>query len=491
MASHHKLLFWILLVALAFRLLPLNQSLWLDEAINVVNARDHSFTHLITNYALGDFHPPAFHPILHIWIRLFGDSEIAVRLPSLIFGLLTITITFFIGRLTSPSKSITLFHLRLNLRHLPAILLATSGLHLYYSTEARMYSLAAFATSAAIYCLLSLFRYHHISLSPLLHSPLSSLTLFFRPYSLLFIASYTLALYTDYLPWFLLPLFFILLPFHTLTSLILTTPWWPLFYQQLHIGLTTATTHPGWSQVVGGFSLRNLLLIPIKFTIGRVSARPPLLYAVLLFLPLISITVALVRSFATIFTQPKLKSLIIACWLVVPLILGTLFSLRISLLSYFRFLFILPAFYLLISYGLAQLPQVSRNLVIILLITNLISSTTFIFNPAFHKEDWRSFSNWIDQVQTDSAVTVFPDLAQAAPYLYYQQQVPALDSIRQTDSLPDAVYLVRYVQEIFDPTDSKKQDIEALGYTQVHQLDFNGVIVWVYTRSHKLFAQVL
>ena len=125
----------ILFLSLILRIVSLNQSLWLDEAINVMAARSYSFLGILTEYAKADFHPPLYFIIIWIWTKLFGFSEVSARLPSVIFGLLTIWLVFLIGRKLY-SKTLGI---------LAALLLALNPLHIYYSQEARMYSMAAFA----------------------------------------------------------------------------------------------------------------------------------------------------------------------------------------------------------------------------------------------------------------------------------------------------------------------------------------------------------
>ena len=88
----------ILLIAFILRVINLNQSLWLDEAINVLATQNFSFLGIITEYAKADFHPPGWFIILWFWGKLFGYSEIAVRIPSVIFGVITIYITYLIGK---------------------------------------------------------------------------------------------------------------------------------------------------------------------------------------------------------------------------------------------------------------------------------------------------------------------------------------------------------------------------------------------------------
>ena len=126
-------LYLILGLGLVLRLLSLNQSLWLDEAILANAVSRLSLTDLITQYMPTDFNPPLFYLFEWFWGRWFGFSEIALRFPSVIFGMVTVYLVYRLGG------------------KLPALLLATSGLSIYYSQEARMYSLAALAVKLAFF----------------------------------------------------------------------------------------------------------------------------------------------------------------------------------------------------------------------------------------------------------------------------------------------------------------------------------------------------
>lgn len=67
-------------------LMYLNQSLWRDEAFSVLTAEKPISTVIGTL----NFEPPFYYILLHFWIKLFGNSEIAVRSLSLIgFSLAT------------------------------------------------------------------------------------------------------------------------------------------------------------------------------------------------------------------------------------------------------------------------------------------------------------------------------------------------------------------------------------------------------------------
>jgi len=71
----------ILIAGLILRLFKLDQSLWLDEAINVTFVKNLNLRSLVFEYSIGDFHPPLYHLILHFWLIL-GKSEVWARLPS-------------------------------------------------------------------------------------------------------------------------------------------------------------------------------------------------------------------------------------------------------------------------------------------------------------------------------------------------------------------------------------------------------------------------
>src|SRR3990167_3722076 len=125
----------ILILALFLRFINLDQSLWLDEAIQFKAVSQFSLPDLFRVYLPTDFNPPLSYLINFGFSRIFGYSEMALRLPSVIFGVITVWLIYKLGG------------------KWPALLLATSGLHLYYSQEARMYSLLTLAVTASFLAL--------------------------------------------------------------------------------------------------------------------------------------------------------------------------------------------------------------------------------------------------------------------------------------------------------------------------------------------------
>ncbi len=87
----------IVLIGASLRLYQLGtQSIWFDEAFSVWVAKAGVLQ--IIQTTAKDTHPPLYYFILHYWMAIFGDSELAVRGLSAFFGILAIPMVYVIGR---------------------------------------------------------------------------------------------------------------------------------------------------------------------------------------------------------------------------------------------------------------------------------------------------------------------------------------------------------------------------------------------------------
>lgn len=131
--TFHVVALGVFVAALAFRFYRIDgQSLWSDEGTSVALAlRDLP---AITTGAALDIHPPLYYYILHFWMLALGSGEIAVRALSAILGAGVCLLTFVLGR--------GLFGLWAGAA--AAILSIVSPLQVQYSQETRMYMLATF-----------------------------------------------------------------------------------------------------------------------------------------------------------------------------------------------------------------------------------------------------------------------------------------------------------------------------------------------------------
>ena len=146
--AHYLMLGVIFLSGAWLRLTLLDrQSLWFDEADVVVRAQRSLGTVLRTFVQPGE-NGPLYNLLLHFWIKIFGPSETSVRLPSAIAGLLSIPVIYAVGWRTL-GRRVGLF---------AAGLLAISPYHVWYSQEAKMYSIAVLLTLLSTACFIEALR---------------------------------------------------------------------------------------------------------------------------------------------------------------------------------------------------------------------------------------------------------------------------------------------------------------------------------------------
>jgi mannosyltransferase len=135
------LLFACLLLAAVLRVLFLDHhSFWVDELFSIQYA-NLSLGELIPEIAANDNHPPLYYVLLHFWIQLFGDTEFAVRSLSLIFGVIAVAFVYRLG--------VLLYDERVGI--LAALFLSVAKYSIYWSQEARMYSLLSLLAVASVY----------------------------------------------------------------------------------------------------------------------------------------------------------------------------------------------------------------------------------------------------------------------------------------------------------------------------------------------------
>lgn len=124
------------LVGAALRLYGLEiQSLWTDELSGWARVTRYPTWSAVLRDALPPDHPPGFHAMLFAWTRLAGDSATLLRLPSALAGIALVPAMYALAR--------RLYGRREGV--LAAALTATAWAPVYYSQEARSYSLLLLA----------------------------------------------------------------------------------------------------------------------------------------------------------------------------------------------------------------------------------------------------------------------------------------------------------------------------------------------------------
>ena len=115
------------------------QPLWVDEATSLRFARGTLAQLWSWSTLVDPGNPPLYFSFLHGWL-VFGDSEASLRLLSASFGVLTIPLVYALGR--------TVHDHRLGI--ISAMLMAISPFQIWYSQEARGYSLLTLGATSAM-----------------------------------------------------------------------------------------------------------------------------------------------------------------------------------------------------------------------------------------------------------------------------------------------------------------------------------------------------
>ncbi len=144
------LLCLILLLGIAFRLIPLNQYQFShDELSGLSRTVYDTFRDELKFGVEADTHPALVQVFLWLWVKLFGYSEIAIKLPFLVCGVLSIWYIYKLGKDFFDDK----------VALVAAVILSFSFIFLVYSSYARMYS------TGVLFSVLFLYNVFHILFS--------------------------------------------------------------------------------------------------------------------------------------------------------------------------------------------------------------------------------------------------------------------------------------------------------------------------------------
>ncbi len=465
----------ILLLGLGLRLYGLDaQSLWYDEGFSVYLARMD--VDEITTRTAADIQPPLYYYLLHGWIGLFGDGERALRGLSVLFGVLTVPLTYAVAWQLFRSRLAGL---------LAALLVAVSPLHVWYGQEVRMYTLLTFLCLLSSYFLLLVVKAEKTG----------PVAILWTVYTLANVA----ALYTHYFAFFVLvfqALYVLAVwvagrgrPLHLVlgglasgvATLLLYLPWLP----QLITRYGTDVSY--WP---GQLKIHEVLVdIVLSFVGGEsISEAAGILlaagYGLVLILCLLALLAQAMRG-----GQPEVDGrpyplLFLLLYLLLPpaLILALSyntpkFNARYVMVSH-------PAFSLLLAGGLAALWQrragslgnvlrgaLSAVALVFLLGVSAYADYDAYTDPAFARADFRGAARYLqERIGPDETVILisghmFPVFDYYAPGIerHLLPDSPTLDTTRTLDysiaadlnqwlAGKDGVWLVLWQDEVVDPT---------------------------------------
>jgi uncharacterized membrane protein len=444
----NKQFFLILIITLAafLRLYKLgSEPIWLDEAASYYLSHILDFSTTYSNYPLGtpalarvnmdllsssvnnaislsavwnnallDRLAPLHFFVLH-FTAYFGKSEFALRLPSAIFGLLTIPLIYKTGEVLFGRKE-GLFS---------AFLLSISFIHIYYSQEARAYSMMTFFSLLSIY-------YFYMSLE---HN---------NKYLWAgFVISTSLAFYSYYYTVFLLiteclfyvivnsrcsinPKFSIHFDRKTLSyfavsiiSILLLIS--PLLYPFIEQSLYRTSNVP----LTWGLGQTSHFFNSIVKNLSTTSTYSSYIYVFMFFTGII-----------TSLKQKKKREKIIFLALIfgIPLLAGYILSAKMPFVPRYV-LFVLPAYLLIISRGITgslellvkTMPLRDNYIKILMNICLIIMLLSFSFGPLSHyysnieKEEWGATADYVEASTGPEDIIVLMPNSTALPFFYYYE----------------------------------------------------------------------
>jgi len=229
---------------------------------------------------------------------------------------------------------------------------------------------------------------------------------------------------------------------------------WPLLKIQLDNSKVLLTTVTNWSLVLGRVNLKNLLLIPLKFSVGKVSWYPKYMYY------LIGGGWTMVTSWFLLKGNKKVDWLKVL--LILPIVLATLFSFRSPLLQYFRFIYLVPIVGIILSINTSKKWQK-----ILIFGVYLIFSLIYLLNQNFYREDWKSVAKVIE-----SKVYMIESFGD--PIKFYNSKIEIVDTKTKIPT-EEEIWVIPY-GEVIHGVDHKKI-LTGLGYQKRDEKNFREVVV--------------
>ncbi len=404
------------------------KSLWWDESLSLHRAAGTLAYTLSNEITLSDNtvtlptvdnHPPVYFVVLWLAIRLFGQSEFALRVPSLIFVTSIVPLLYVTGqRLVSRRAGLA-----------AAALGTCSPMYLWYGQEARMYSMVAALSLLSFYCFVRAFlgdgraselprRWPWIvgcvlasTLTVLTHH-LGSLLVAFE-----FVALVVLAMRESVYRRALIP-----------TAAVLATISLVSLYGAVLNLPRIPSNRAGLSFVKLPVLLRDLLN---SFSMGlSVDAADWFVIAVdLLFLLLLVIGAArLVFSGGR--GERRSAGWLLLSYLISPIVLLYLVSyVQPAYLNSRHLIMATPAFYLLVASGLTALHMrstVIASLAWVLLLSGVGYSTyNYFYDPAYGKDQHREWGAYLNEhVRPGDLVVVDPPHIEELYHYYTGIDVP-------------------------------------------------------------------
>lgn len=388
------------------------ESIWLDEYYSIRYAIQPNVSSLLTTLNANTVHPPLYFLLLHFWLQP-GDTDFHLRLPSALFGTLSIAALYF--------TATEMFDRRVGL--LSALLLALSPMHLWHGQDARMYTLLVFAIlSSSCFLWAAWQKNKAVAWAAYVVAATVSLYTHYLAIPLLAIQNVfvALSLFTDranrrrrILRWLIAQI----------VVLLFFLPWPLTFWDQTRIA--AADTLSWIAELHGRPTLYKLVLTPVRFSFGYEarSFYPPWFamacFAVLAFV--FTLGALAKRNSFPFFSLPRMGAVLftLTSW-VVPIIALWLFS-QIKPLFIARYTFVYsPFFYILLARGLCTIRPHQAQAMMVLVVISIFGCYAIQYHTHPRTVPWREMANYVaGGWQSDDVVLLLADRKTGWLFSYY------------------------------------------------------------------------
>lgn len=417
-----KATWWTLLAVtwVAFFLRTTNlarQSLWRDE-VDTIHFSSWPVQQLVTGLFQRGHNGPLFFLLLRPWRYLTGNSEFALRYPSVLLGVLALPLGFILVRQLGLSRRAGL---------LLGLLLATSPYLVWYGQEAKMYTLLLALVTLAFFAYLK------------------ALTGTGARWWIVFVVTTTCSFYVHILsPLMLVVYGVVALLYHDhlhrhwrawlISMACLTVPYIPLaFWQSSFLIEGAATGHPFYPLRKEFFILLQLYSSGLLRFVG--------LTAIILFVFLFLCGLFLTNRRARFETLTPTRRLLLAAWVLLPPLTVYLISLRMTVFEDRYLIYITPAFYLITVLGLILVREHARWLASLclglILVINLMGIWQQQRQPI--KADFRAAAEYLSsQPYPPTTIMVHMPYLQHTLNYYYPYEYTLLDGLWTNDGKTEA-----------------------------------------------------
>jgi len=367
------------------------ESYWVDEILTVRQGQATLST--LSLYLKGEMHMPLYIYLSWAWIHAFGTLEFATRIFSAIFGVLCVYIIYLIGK--------KMFNERIGVY--AALLLTLSPIAIYYSQEARLYSMFMFIVLLSFYMFIKYLEKGE------------------RKYLIWYIIINILMLYTDIFA-------FVVLGIHALYILIRNRNRLKEIFVALTISvlslipmiMTIILQYSNFDKSDKSWllpSFGKIILMLIHYC-GNI-----MLFITFLIISIIGIVIYTRH----VKNQSNKKNIInnltlLIIWAIIPIITVLILVVIQPLFNERYLLFTLPAYILIIAFVISQFKIKYQNILLILIL--ILSTCALVIQyQTTNKDNWRGTAQFLkDNVKEGDYLLITPYYHQESLTYYYNPQ---------------------------------------------------------------------